>query len=757
MAEQKTEHNVIGRDVVRLDGRDKATGRLKYMGDVQLHHMAYLGLVHPPFAHANILNIDVSKAEACEGVITVVTAKDIPGKNIHGLVFKDQVVISDKKVVYRGDTVAVVVAETEEIAAEAVKLVEVEYEELPAYMTAREALAEGAVSIHEEFPGNLLFSTDFEKGDVEAAFAESAFIEEHTYHLPYQSHCYLETECGVARPTPDGGVEIWCPNQNGSRAKRDLEVILDFPPEKIHMHSHPLGGGFGGKDDLMLQGILCVAALKAGRPVYINFSREESFIVGPKRVPIEFHLKTGIDKEGHILAHTVDILGTAGSYASYAYAITFAAMEYSGGIYRIPNYKVHAAMALTNNTFCSAMRGFGVPQACFAIESQMDIIAKKAGIDPMEFHKINAALPGEKLVYEQTISPDLFSLKTLEAVEQSDFWKMREEWKKQAPHPWIKRGIGLAAATQAIGVGSVLEDDYSFADIYLNRDGRLSLIVSTEDMGQGSMTAHAMIAAEAMGMPLSNIDIINGNMDLCPDSQAVTASSATLKTGNAILYALDKLKEKIAAHLDTTPDQLSYEDHKINGYTYAEIAAMLTETERRQGAKFSFFNPPEKLGFGVHYTSTQIAQATGVEVNTLTGQTKVLEFVTAPSAGTVINKLGYEGQCDGGVVMGQGYGLLERYIDGKDGMPVTKNFQTYLIPTMADMPPHIDIIPVEDPDVTGPYGARGIGEPVTVPTAGCIANAIEDAIGIRFYDLPMDQEKVLLAIEAKKSEEGKER
>lgn len=738
---------ILGSEVNRLDGREKATGELKYMGDIQLENMCHLKLVHPPVAHAVIKGLDVSKAEKLEGVVAVVTADDIPGDNCHGLVYKDQPVICSDRVRYMGDSVAVIAAETPDIAEKAAELIEIDYDPLPVYSTAKEALAPGAYVIQDNYPGNCIFETTYDKGDLEEGFDKASFIADHTYSAPYQSHSYLETEAGAARPLPGGGVEVWCPSQNGSRVLRDLVTILNLPKEKIRVHSHPLGGAFGGKDDLLLQGILCVSALKTGRPVTLTLSREESFLLAPKRVPMEFHMRTGIDRDGHIVAHEVDILGTSGAYCSYAAGIVFFALENAACVYRVPNYRVHASMAVTNNAFCSAMRGFGNNQINFAIENQMDILAEESGIDPLTLRLINTVGKGERFVYGQTISPALYAVETLKRIEDCDFWKNREEWKKASPKPWIRRGVGVAVCQHGNGIGSVVLDDFSEATVILQKDGRLQVRTGNEDMGQGSITTLAMIAAEGMGMPLSNIDILCGDTAFCPDSGPITASRTTYITGRAILSAEAMLKEKISEKLRVVPEDLNLENESINGIPYAGIAAMLSDEERMFTAKESFTLPPEwnTYSFGVHYMTSQITQAAGVEVDTLTGQTRVVEFVTAPSAGPVINKLGYEGQCEGGAVMGQGYATTERYVSGADGRPVTKNFQTYLLPTMADMP-HVTILPVEDKIPCGPYGARGIGEPSTVPSASCITNAICDALGFRLYDMPFDQEKVLLAI-----------
>lgn len=739
---------IIGSEVVRLDGTDKVTGRTKFFGDLKMEGMCHAKLVHLPVAHANIIKIDTTEAENYPGVVTVATAKDIPGVNRHGLVTKDQQCICDTKVRYAGDFIAIVVAETEEIAAEAVKLVHVDYEALPVYRTPEESLAPDAVTINEEFEGNIILNAGFEKGNVEEAFATAAHVVENVYKTPHQLHAYLEPEVCVARPMGDG-IELWCPIQNGPRARRDLVNILNMPLEKIRIHSTPLGGGFGGKDSLLLQGAVSTASLKCRRPVMLTLNREESFKIAPKRLPIEIWMKTATDEKGKVVAHEVKMTGMGGAYNGYAGAVIMFAMENAFSCYYTENFKINARLVATNNAFSSAFRGFGNLQSNFAVESQMDLLAAKLGIDRLEIRKINCAT--DKFVYEQTISAkDQYAIKTMEAAENSNVWKTREEWKKQAPYPWIKRGVGIASAQHGNGIGSVIPKDTADVHLCLGLDGRLTVKASSEDMGQGSVTTMAIIAAEAMHMPLSNIDVVNGDTALAPDCGPITASRTTYIAGNAILDAAKQLNREIAKVLNVSVEELKGEGNTICGYTFAQIAAMLEDHVRTKMGFAIFMNAPEKFEFGVHYMTTQVTQVAAVEVDTLTGRVHLIKQATCPASGTVVNKLGYEGQCEGGIVQGFGYAVTENYAWTDEAKPATKNFQTYLIPTMADIPEVIEIIPVDDEVYSGPYGARGLGEPVLVPAGSAVANAVCDALGTRIFSLPYNQDRVLKACRDKK-------
>ncbi len=738
-----SEFTWVGKRIPRTDGKGKATGQTKYMGDIALDGMLYGKLLHPDTAHAIIKNIDVSEAEKMPGVVKVVTAADVPGVNAHGLVVQDQPVICADRARYLGDTVAVVLAETEKQAEDALSAVKVTYEPLPAVMTARDAIADGAPQIHPD--GNLIAHYAYQSGDVEAAFNDAAAVVEQVYTTTYQEHAYLETEGGVARPTADGGVEIWYAAQNGMRVQRDLETILNLPAEKIIVHSNPLGGGFGGKDDLLLQGILTVCALAVNRPVKIVLSREDSYLISPKRVPIEVRIKMAAAADGTFTANKVYALARGGPYASYVGAILSLALESACGFYYYPNTDISGDALYTNNCYTSAFRGFGNNQMNFAVENAIDMLAEKLGMDTLALRRKNVLKRDMRHSYEQLLSPGAYADHTLERLEQSWLWQNKEAFKAGASKPWLKRGVGLAGCQQGVGLGNACYPDESVCDVELTTDGQLRLYFSNEDMGQGSLTSLEIIAAEAAHIPMDKISSVHGTSNLTPDSGPITASRVTYISGLAIIDAIKMLHEEIAAMLGKPIDSLRFSDDGVDGLTWAEAASRLAPDQRRQSARREFQDTDVQIEFGLHYIQSHLSQIVGVEVNTLTGQTRVLKTEIVPAAGTIINPLGFEGQCEGGAVMSLGYALMEDFRSDDNGRPITKNYQTYLLPTIADMP-EIDIYPIEDEEDSGPFGARGVGEQVSVAGTAAIIGAIYDAVGVRVFDLPCSAERLLTAM-----------
>lgn len=742
--------NYIGKRIIRKDGQDKATGKIKYMADIQMKDMLYGVLIHPPFPHAFITSVDISKAQEYPGVERVITAKDIPGENIHGLVYKDQPVLCDKWVKYLGDTVAVVVAATEETALQAAKLVDIRYTKLPEVLTAREALKEGAVVIHKG--GNAAAQYYYKNGDIQESFRTAAAVVEYEFHTQYHEHAYLETEGGIARPIGNGGVEIWQGCQNGKRAARDLMSVLNLPEDKIIVHSFPLGGGFGGKDDLVLQGIMAVCALTCKKPVHVNFTREESFLVSPKRMPMEIHIKMAADENGKFVGNQVYALGTCGAYACYGPAIMSLAMEHACGMYYFPNIEISGETAYTNNCCVSAFRGFGNVQMNFAVETAVDMLAQKLHMDPIKIRKKNVLKPGKKNSYGYYMSNSIYAGKVVEELEKTTLWCNRQEFKQSSSRPWLKRGVGIAGCMQGVGLGNHCIPDNATGWVELQEDGSVLVSFGNEDMGQGNMTTLLLMAAEVLHISPDKLYAVCGISNKTPDTGSTSASKTTYVTGWAVVRAAGKLLEQTAKIFGCLKEELIINENSINGLTWAEIYRILPEDQRFQEGYAEFHNVEEKYNFGVHYVYSYLSQIVGVEVNTLTGETRVIHTEVIPAAGTVINRLGYEGQCEGGVLMSLGYALYEEFLTQKNGMISTKNFQTYLIPTIDDMP-EINIYPVEDVEETGPFGANGIGEPTAVTGTAAIMNAIYDAVGVRITNLPCNKEKLLHGLNKSKSSE----
>ncbi len=732
------QHRMVGRHIARVDGPEKATGRLEYMSDITVPGMLYGKILLSPYHRAEIVHLDHTEAMKVRGVVKVVTADDIPGENARGLIIQDQPVLCDRFVNFKGDAVAVVVAESEEAALEACSLIQVDYRELPYTRTAEESLEPGAPEIHEG--GNIAARNAFSStDDIESVFARAPHVFDETFETGYQEHAYLEAENGFAVPREDGSIEIWYGCQHGHRARRDLQAILDLPLEKIEVHSHPLGGGFGGKDDLLLQGILAVCALACRRPVAINLTREESFRMSPKRMPFQIRTRIAADAEGNLLALKVNILGTAGAYMSYAPAILDFALELCTGIYFFPHLDIEGRVAYTNSHLVSAFRGFGNIQVAFAIESMMDIIAERLQLDKLELRRRNMVTPGQKHSFGNVSSTSYYSQELIDRVEKSALLNRAGEFKAGAAKPWLKRGIGIATTHQGMGFGSPAINDASTCEVELREDGRLHVFFGNEDMGQGSITTLLIMAAEAMHMPIDQISYTNGNTALTQDSGPITASRVTYVSGKAVCRCIEKLQGHIASVLSCEVAELSYTDGGVNGRSWQEIAGMLPPGDRRQAHTEAIAKEGFQTSVSLNLFYCHAALVAGVEVNTLTGETMVLETEIIVSSGTVINPLGYEGQCEGGVLMSQGFALTEEYQDG------TRNFQTYMVPTFADMP-EIKVTPIEDPEETGPYGAKGLGEIVNVPGAPAIINAVHDAVGIRLMKLPATSQSVLTAL-----------
>ncbi len=726
----------IGKRIVRKDGASKATGELKYMLDKQYADMLYAKILYPPFFRAKIKNIDTSEAEQSEDVVTVVTAKDLPGQKFHGLIFKDHPVICENEVNYKGDVVAVVVAKTEQAAIEARKKIKVIYEELPAILTIEDAMAPDAPVIHEG--GNIGSEFSYQNGDVETVFRTTPHVFEHVFETGYQEHATLETEGGIAVPTKDGGLEIWYGCQNGHRAKRDLIPILNLAPDKVEVISSPLGGGFGRRDELLLQGLLGICALKTKKPVAMTLSREETFQMGPKRMPTQIRIRIAADKNGQFQAISVDLIGKSGPYASYTPAVLDYSMQMCTGIYYFPKVDISGKIVYTNNFLTSAFRGFGNNQVSFAIETMVDIIAESLSLDRLELRSRNMIRPGGLHSFGNVCSTCYNSEKLLQAVQESYLYNHAQEFKAKTEKPWLKRGVGVALVHQGVGLGNHLPDE-SGSEVELTEDGRLCIYFGNEDMGQGSITTLQMIASEAMHMPIERIDSVNGDTKTTPDSGPITASRVTYITGKSICGAILKLQEEIAKVFGCETGQLVYTEQGIGDKTWEQVARMLSPEQRKQKCHTAFENEERDISFGLNLFFSHAAQISAVEVNTLTGEVRVLETEQITACGTVINRLGYEGQCEGGIVMSQGFALYEDFQQG------TKNYTTYLIPTMADCPT-IRLNAIEDPETSGPYGAKGLGEIVNVTGTPAILNAIYDAVKIRFCKIPVTKEKMLMSL-----------
>lgn len=760
--QQAEQHQLkwIGQRVKRKDGPEKVTGSLKYMTDYHFTNMVWGRVLRSKHPYAKIKRIDTSKAKAHPGVICVLTHQDIPGFNGFGIVIPDQPVLSKDVVRCTGDAVALVAAETEEIAAEALQLIEVDYEVLTPVTDAVEAIQASAPQLHPG--GNIHNRVQVKHGDIAKAFAEADVVVENTYYSPRQMHAFIETEGGWGMVEEDGSLTIRCPGQYAYRDRLQVARVLAWNPERIHIISNPIGGGFGGKDEITVQIYLALLALHTGgRPVKIHYKREESVIAGIKRHPFKITMKTAAKRDGTLIANQVVAFGDTGAYASLGGAVISLAIEHSCGPYYIPNVDLDGYCVYTNNGISGAFRGFGVNQVCLAIETNIEMIAERLDMDPIDIRKKNVYHQGGLSSMGHRVMSSVGTWKTLDVAQKCELWQNREKYKANPSEPWKKRGIGVAASFHGIGMGIGLPD-YGSATIELLPGGRFLVGVCSEDIGQGNGTVFAIVAAEELQCHIDDVDVIQGDTQRTIDSGTVSASRSTYVGGRSVLaaapYMINLLKNTAAVIFQLDVSEVEMREGKLwaketaegkQELSYAQIYHYLYENRRETKVEGHFMVPKaeKQIGKNVgmpHYVYGYQTHVALVEVDTLTGETAVLRVVSIPDCGKVINLQGLEGQTEGGAVMGIGYTLYEdTVIEG--GIHKTTNFTNYILPTCKETPV-IETIPVEEAEASGPYGAKGIGEVVMIPIIPAITQAIYDATGARITHLPATPERVYKAM-----------
>ena len=585
----ESEHKWVGKSVTRKDGVGKVTGETKFFSDLDIPSMLWGKVARSKHPHALIKKIDTSKAEAVPGVVTVLTHNDVPGLNAFGILVPDQPVLCSDKVRYMGDAIAVVAAETNEAAERAAQLVEVDYEPLPVVSDPAEAIKPDAPKVHEK--GNILRHANVRVGDVERAFKEAVVVVENTYRTGRQMHMFLETEAGVGMLDDEGKIVLYVGGQSPYRDQLQVSRALGIQPEHVRVISTPVGGAFGGKEENTVQIHLALLVMKTKRPVKMTWTREESGVAGMKRHPMIVTTKTAAAADGGLLANKVRIIADTGAYASLGPTVLDVAVENSCGPYRISNIDVDAYSVYTNNGVAGAFRGFGAPQVNFALETNIDIIAEKLGIDRLEIRKKNALREGDIGSFGYKLLGSVGIYETLEKAENCDLWKNREKYKSHASAPWCKRGVAITTAVKGFGFGAL--PDYAAASIQLTPTGKFVVGVSCPEIGQGAITAYSQIAAEALHCDIDDIVIASADTQLAPDTGTSSASMALVRGGNAILSAAPKMIELLvttaAKIFGETKDLLTIENSCISSkdpkrnVTFAEIAHQLhragTETK----------------------------------------------------------------------------------------------------------------------------------------------------------------------------------
>jgi selenium-dependent xanthine dehydrogenase len=749
-------HKVVGHSHIRPDAVEKVTGKAKYTDDLVFDGMLYAAVRRAMVPHAFLKSLDTRKAKALPGVVAVLTAEDIPGEKTHGLVIYDWPIMIGlgERIRYVGDALAIVAAETPEIAEQAAGLIEAEFDLQPVISDPVQARQEGSPQIHEN--GNLLKHIKVRKGDMAQGFAEAEVILEHTFHTPATDHAFLEPECSIAVPTPDGRMEIYVGSQIPYQDRTQVARALGWPEERVRIVGQLMGGGFGGKEDIAGQIHAALLANATGRPVKLLFDRRESLLVHPKRHATQIRVKVGAKKNGRLTAIETELYGDTGAYASLGEKVMTRATTHSAGPYDIPHVRADCYAMYTNNPPAGAFRGFGVLQSAFAIESTMDMLAEKLDLDPIELRRMNALHIGSITNTGQVLTESVGLVECIDRVSEvmcrlsglsrADLFKPRQV--PDAPHLVHSWGFAVAYKNTGLGGGA---PDKSGADVELYEDGTFEVRSSAAELGQGLVTVMRLAVAEELSLHPDLVHVLVMDTDLTPNGGPTTASRQTYVTGNAARLAARTLREQISAALaekyDVRPDQVRFEDSKVhvngNTLTYAEVYREMTALGQRPRIRYEYEAPKtQPLGSGgdMHFAYSFAAQAAEVEVNTLTGEVSVLHVISANDVGAAINPLGLQGQVEGGVIMGIGHALTEEFIV-EDGQVVTDRLARYRVPGIQLTPEIIPII-VEHPTAEGPYGAKGVGEIVSIPTPPAITNAIYNAVGVRVDQLPVDQEKI---------------
>jgi CO/xanthine dehydrogenase Mo-binding subunit len=766
MKDKMQELKVIGKPIPRHDAWEKALGLTIYADDFSMPGMLYGKVLRSQHPSAKILSIDTSKAERLRGVKIVLTAKDVPqnesmtrfgqthtmGGGFEGLYR----VLADKKVHFMGEAVALVAAETEEIAERALKLIKVEYQPLPGVFDPIEAMKPDAPQV-EEGKSNIITHFEVLKGDVEKGFSEADVIVENTYRVPFVDHAYIEPESGVAWIDENGVITIRVSTQVIEHF-RGVADALKLPHNRVRVIGTYVGGGFGGKEDITVESFLALLTYKTGRPVKLTYTREESILCHSKRHPYVMVYKTGAKKNGQLTALEAKLVSDAGAYVYLSPWVLLYSMVDAAGPYRIPHVKINGYTVLTNNTFTSANRGFGAPQPCFAYESQMDELTRELKMDPLEIRKINYLEKGEALATGQILENHV----ALKETTDRAFHALGE---KTAAKSFLKIGRGVASGMTSYGRMIFLHDT-SRSHVSIEMDGSVTIRAGVQDIGGGQASSLCQIVAEVLGVSLEDIKIYIADTALTPLAGTTTATRQLYMSGNATLMAAQEVRKtvlkKAGEMMRIDPQKLDLVDREVidiegsgkslplkevvkacasDGLPLYNVALFkapfrnLTQYERIEGKVFPDFT------FGSH--------AVEVAVDEETGKIQVLKLVSCYDVGRAINPLSVEGQMEGGAIYGMGYGLTEEVIIEK-GVTITPSFSEYLVPTSMDVP-EVQTIILESGDGVGPFGAKGVGEPSVCSVAPAIANAVYDAVGVRIYDLPITPEKVLKAIQEKKN------
>ena len=752
--------STLGTSVPQVNARAKVTGRAQYAGDLQLPGMLHGKVLRSPYPHARIVRIDVARALALPGVKAVVTGADGP-QVPWGVHHKERLTLARDVVRFAGEEVAAVAATTEEIARDALDLIEVEYEELPAVLTPEEALDPAAPPIHPGRDNNISHEIRFERGDVDAGFAQAHLVHEATYTTHAQYPGYMEPMASVATIDADGRLVVWTSTQSAFLVRARLALVLELPVSRIRVVQATTGGGFGGKiiedANSLIAGLL---ALRTGRPVRLVNNRLEDFLACATSVPERITLRLGMDREGRIVAKDVRIVADCGAYSGLSAEVMHVSAMRSDNMHRNANVRSHATLAYTHTPPHGAFRGFGGTQMLFALNSHIDAMAHRLGLDPLDVHRLNAIERGETSVHGWQIGSTGL-VECLAQCAEAVGWRTRRN--RQAGHGGAKRrGLGLAAAMHVSGNRTIGDWDGSTVMLKINEDGRVVLHSSEADMGQGAMTMLSQVVAHELDIPLEHVHVVPPDTDSAPFCIGSLASRAPTPAATGAIVAAraarDKLIAQAAAMLQAPAAELQCAGGTVHLRAAPERSLSLADLARahiwRDGgegiqvtgswdARTRMFDKSTLMG-NIAPAYSFAAQAVEVEVDTETGQVTLLDSFVSDDCGKALNPQAVHGQSNGAAAQAIGWTLYER-LQLEDGRIANGNFADYTLPS-PDALPMLRSGIVESNDPNGPYGAKGASETAILPGAGAIANAVFDAVGVRITELPITPEKVLAAL-----------
>lgn len=747
--------SVIGKATPKKDGAEKVTGRTRFLNDLALPRLTHGKILRAPFPHARIVRIDVTRALGVPGVVAVITGEDVTQ---HPFGFaKDQLALKRGRVRSIRDEVAAVAAETPELAEEALALIDVEYEELAAIFDPRAALVDGAPLVHEVLGTNLTsLRYQFAHGDVDGALASAAAVVEGEYRLNFVTPACLGTMVAIADWDAEDRLTMWSTTQVPFLYQRDLAAALGIGGERVRVFQPPVGGNFGrGLDLYPIDVIAALLARAARRPVKIEFDRVEEFVACPTREPCVIRLRTAAGADGRLLAREAHVTIDNGAYVSWGSTTPYVMLSTVAGLYRCPSVRFDTTIAYTNNPSSGSMRGYGNLESTFAVESQMDELADRLGMDRLELRRRNVVKSGD-------VHPQGFVITSCAMVECLDAAAeaIAEDPPPPPPEGW-SRGVGYAAMFHVGGGARIYRSDGCGAIVKLDDFGRVSLITGASEIGQGSETVLAMIVAETLGVSLDRVDVVNSDTAVKPWDVGAHASRTTFIAGNAARLAAEKIRGQLLAMAAETLEEPVEGLEIADGWVHVAAEPqrrlpydrVVRSGHYRPGGQTlvaeAFYDPPTEmldkdLRGNVSATYGFAAQAVLLDVDGATGRIVVRRVASAHDVGRALNPLAAEGQVHGGVHMGLGYALAERLVV-EEGQVLTQSFMDYALLRADDMP-HLTVRLIESVDAEGPFGAKGLGESGAIAVSAAVANALHDAIGVRFRELPITPARVHAAL-----------